>query len=658
MTSPATPSQKAPASEKNRTTAYHADALPHRSTLLGILFAALGGGIVTLLGWYAFKAVSLPSFNTSMVTRALSTVGVVITLVLAGGFSAWWIYDHYKETFSRPRWRTWVTYAVTYLSPALLTLASIGLPLSASRLWLDGVQVDQAFRTQFLTRSVDQMGYADMNYLDMPTFYPLGWFWLGGRLGSLLGVPGWEVYQPWSLISIAVAGCILVPIWQHLTKSLPVGTAIALTTTAVTLTIAAEEPYSAVIAMGIPAIAVLSTRAFQGSRLSILAVALYLGISATFYTLFTGAAALTVVSLIAVFTAFYERTWRPIIRLIIIAVISIAIALIAWAPYLWSVLHSSAPLQTTAQHYLPEEGTQIPVPFLSLSIVGFLCLVGLVYIVMRLQNAEMRALGLALIGIYGWIVLSMVVTLAGTTLLSFRLEVIVVLLFATAGILALGEVRTVGIHRLYPASFSSAGNKRLTAVFGVILTLAGVFYAQQIPEENEDAIDYAYRDTDGYGERGDRFTSDSSHHYLDIHNFIQDQGYTANETVVLTDEKTFMAYYPYWGFNAFTSHYANPLGEFTTRNDQIETWANDSWEQNPEEFKESLDSTPWRGPDVMIFRGDLDNKDDGYKLHLAEDIYPNQPNIRFRAVFFNAEVFDKGWELKQTGPFVTAVRTQ
>ncbi|MBK4139936.1 hypothetical protein GWO53_05490 [Corynebacterium macginleyi] len=658
MTSPATPSHTAPVSEQKRTTAYHADALSHRSALLGILFAALGGGIITLLGWYAFKAVSLPSFNTSMVTRALSTVGVTITLVLASGFSAWWIYDHYKETFSRPRWRTWVTYAVTYLSPALLTLASIGLPLSASRLWLDGVQVDQAFRTQFLTRSVDQMGYADMNFLDMPTFYPLGWFWLGGRLGSLLGIPGWEVYQPWALISIAVAGCILVPIWQHLTKSLPVGTAIVLTTTAVTLTIAAEEPYSAVIAMGIPAIAVLSARAFQGSHFSTLAVALYLGISATFYTLFTGAAALTVVSLIAVITAFYERTWRPIVRLIIIAVISIAIALIAWAPYLWSVLHSTAPLQTTAQHYLPEEGTQIPVPFLSMSIVGFLCLAGLIFIVTRLRDAEVRALGLSIIGIYLWTVLSMVMTLVGTTLLSFRLEVIVVLLFATAGILALAEVRTAGIHRLYPASFSPAANKRITAVLSIFLALTGVYYAQQIPEANEDAIDHAYSDTDGYGERADRFSSDSAHYYLDIHNFIQDQGYKANETVVLTDEKTFMAYYPYWGFNAFTSHYANPLGEFKHRNDQIEAWADESWDSTPAEFQKSLDSAPWRGPDALIFRGDLDNKEDGFKVHLAEDIYPNQPNIRYRAVFFNPEVFAQGWELEQTGPFVTAVRTK
>lgn len=60
----------------------------------------------------------------------------------------------------------------------------------------------------------------------------------------------------------------------------------------------------------------------------------------------------------------------------------------------------------------------------------------------------------------------------------------------------------------------------------------------------------------------------------------------------------------------------------------------------------------------MMFRGDLENKGDGFKFHLAEDIYPNQPNIRYRAVFFNADVFDKGWKLQQTGPFVTAVRTK
>ena len=103
--------------------------------------------------------------------------------------------------------------------------------------------------------------------------------------------------------------------------------------------------------------------------------------------------------------------------------------------------------------------------FLSLSIVGFLCLAGLIFIITRLRDAEVRALGLSIIGIYVWTVLSMVMTVVGTTLLSFRLEVIVVLLFATAGILALAEVRTAGIHRLYPASFSHTANKRICLLY-------------------------------------------------------------------------------------------------------------------------------------------------------------------------------------------------
>ena len=85
MTSTAVPAQSTPVSEDNRTEAYRADALTPRATLLGIVLAALAGGVVTLLGWFAFKTVSLPSFNTSMVTRALTTVGVVLTLALAGG---------------------------------------------------------------------------------------------------------------------------------------------------------------------------------------------------------------------------------------------------------------------------------------------------------------------------------------------------------------------------------------------------------------------------------------------------------------------------------------------------------------------------------------------------------------------------------------------
>lgn len=634
------------------TVEYNVDRLTRRASLVGIAAAAVGGGLVTLIGFFAFKTVSLPAFSTSMVTRALSTAGTALTVLLVGALCAWWIIR------PRPRWRTWLTTAVCYMSPALLTLTSIGLPLSASRLWLDGVQVDQVFRTQFLTRATEASSYADMNYEGLPTFYPLGWFWMGGRLANLLNMPGWEVYQPWSLISLAVAGCVLVPLWQRLTGSLPVATAIALTTMAVTLTIGAEEPYSAVIAMGVPAVAVLCSHAFyRASWFSTAAIAIYLGVSACFYTLYTGAVALTIVSLIALVTGVAERTWVPLVHLVTIAAGSLAIAAIAWAPYLYGVLHATAPLESTAQHYLPEEGTQIPAPFLSLSVIGILSLIGLIYLVMRIDEPEIRALSTALVGTYLWILASMVMTLAGSTLLGFRLELIVVVLFATAGILALADIRLMGLPTLYPEGFSEVTSKRVTLAFAILMGLGGVYYAQQIPATNVTALDHAYTDTDGYGERADRYTSDSSANYGEIREFIDAQGYEANDTVVLTDEKLFMAYNPYYGFNAFTSNYANPLGEFSTRNLQIEEWASKSWEQTPEEFAKSLQSAPWRGPDVLIFRGDLEEPGDGYKTHLAEDIYPNQPNVRYRAVFFNPEVFEEGWNTQQIGPFVVAARS-
>lgn len=635
---------------------YDADRLSRRASLVGIAAAALGGGLITLLGFFAFKTVSLPAFSTSMVTRALSTTGTVLTVGLVGALCVWWLYDEHNGT-QRPRWRTWLTTALCYISPALLTLATIGLPLSASRLWLDGVQVDQVFRTQFLTRATEASSYADMNYEGLPTFYPLGWFWMGGRLANLLNMPGWEVYQPWALISLAVAGCILVPLWQRLVSSLPVATAIALTTTAVTLTLGAEEPYSAVIAMGVPAVALLCSRAFDGSWFATLAIALYLGISACFYTLYTGAVSLTIVALIALVIGVSERTWTPFVHLAAIAVGSLAIAAIAWAPYVIGVLQAAGPVESAAQHYLPEEGTQIPAPFLSLSVIGILSIIGLVYLVLRIDEPDLRSLSTALVGTYLWTVASMVMTLAGHTLLGFRLEIVVVLLFATAGILALADFRLMGLPSLYPAHMIGTTSKRVTVAFAIILGMGGVYYAQQIPATNESALDHAYTDTDGYGERADRYTSDSAADYGKIREFIDAQGHAANDTVVLTDEKLFMAYNPYYGFNAFTSHYANPLGEFTTRNLQIEDWAKGSWEQSPEEFAASLDSSPWRAPDVLIFRGDVEEPGDGYKTHLAEDIYPNQPNVRYRAVFFNPEVFEKGWELAQIGPFVVAART-
>lgn len=657
---------------------YSSDLLSKKGTLLGVIGAGLGSGILVLLGWIILKRVDLPAFSTSMVLRALATACTVAILVIVGGLLLWWLLDEQradvrrrKDTtdthtpplqLRRPRWRVWLTHALCYVAPGGIVLSSTGIPLAASRLYLEGLQVDQGFRTQFLTRMAENLSLRDMNYIDMPSYYPAGWFWLGGRLANLLGIPGWEVYQPWAIISIAMAGSILVPLWQRITGSLAAGTAIALVSTCIVLVMTAEEPYAAIVAFGAPAATILARRALLGSRWCIVAVLLYLGVSATMYTLFTALIAASVVLFAAVAALWESRSWRPLLRLFIIGCGSLLIAATVWGPFLWGRLHSDVTSRSTANHYLPQAGTELPIPFLAPSVLGVLCFIGLVYVVVRSLDRDVRALGLGLVVFYLWAVASMVVTLAGSTLLGFRIDTIIVLQLATAGVLAIAEFRLVGVERLYPERMSPRLSRTITILMMVLLLGGGVHYAQSIPSRNQSSIDHAYSDTDGYGERADRFTGDAGQYYKEINAFILDHGRDPADTVVQTDERDFLSLYPYYGFQAATSHYANPLGDFSKRNQAIEDWARGSWDNlaDPQAFTRALDSAPWRAPDVFVFRGSVDDAKDGWKMHISEDIYPNNPNVRFQAMHFNPKSFTAPgapWDVKEVGPFVVVVRT-
>lgn len=674
------------------TEGYATDQLSYRHTAWGVAAAAIGGGLFTLLAWFLLSLTNLPAFSTSMVTKALSTAATVVVLAVVAVLVIYWLLDeHQADTrrrhaiaeqvaagelaegehpeqppleLHRPRWRVILSYLVCYLSPAALVVSTTAIPLSSTRLYLDGIQVDQGFRTQFLTRLTDTWALADMNYIDMPTYYPGAWFWFGGRLANLLGLEGWEVYQPWALISIAAAAAMLVPVWQRICGSLPVATGIALVSTCTVLVLTPDEPYAVIIALGVPAATVLARRAVCGSRASSIGLIIFLGGSAAMYTLFTGVVALSVILISVVFATINQRSWKPILRMIVIGLSSMAIALIFWAPFFWAVLRGEPMSGATATHFLPREGTEIPIPFLSFSVLGVLCLLGLIFLIVRAVDQDIRAMGIALAVFYVWTVASMVATLGGSTLLGFRLNTLIVLQLATAGVLALADIRMVGVDRLYPGRVSPRASRTITLVMVVLLVAGGLKYAQDIPYRNQDQIDQAYMDTDGYGERGDQRTPDPGRFYAEIDAHIQSFGYEPEETVVLTDEINFLAFNPYHGFQAFTSHYANPLGEFGHRNNTIEQWANASWStlSDPDDFLAALDSARWQGPDVFLLRGSLEEEpEDGMTYHLAEDIYPNNPNVRYQAVDFNFEPFtaaDSVWDTTQIGPFTVVTREQ
>lgn len=647
---------------------YRPDSLNKKATLVAIAGAAALAFLFALVLWLGLKQTNLPAFGSSNVTKALSSATIAAVLLVTGGLTWLWLRDEHRSNprweleniKPRPKWRIALTYLVSYLSPATIVIAVLAIPLSATRLYLDGVSVDQGFRTQFLTRMADEISLADMNYIDMPTYYPAGWFWLGGRLANMLGLPGWEAFQPWAIISMAVSASILVPVWQRITGSLPVATGIALVTTCVILAMNSEEPYAAIVAMGVPAMLMLSSRIARGGKFALCGGIVYLGVSATFYTLFTGAIALSTVAICLLVAAVLRRSIKPLLWLAVLGVSSIAVALLSWGPFLLASVNGAEQSGDSATHYLPTSGTQFPVPFLAPSVVGLLCLIGLVYLVVRFHGREVRAMWVGIVVVYGWIAMSMAITLLGNTLLGFRLETVLVLIFATAGVLGIADFRLASIYQLYPTQITERTATFITNTIVIIVLLGGLQYAQDLPQKNARAIDLAYTDTDGYGERADLYPAGSARYYKDINEHLLDQGFEPSDTVVLTDELDFMSYYPYHGFQAFTSHYANPLGEFGNRNVFIEDLAIRSWDElaAPQDFHDALMKSPWATPDVFIFRGSAENLDAGWKYDIAEDLYPNNPNVRFRGVFFNPESFDEIWRTEQVGPFVVVTHNE
>ncbi len=181
-------------------------------------------------------------------------------------------------------------------------------------------------------------------------------------------------------------------------------------------------------------------------------------------------------------------------------------------------------------------------------------------------------------------------------------------------------------------------------------------FAQDIPDVLRSDIVVAYTDTDGYGQRADRRPPGAEKYYREIDARIQEvTGRPRNETVVLTADYSFLSYYPYYGFQGLTSHYANPLAQFDERAAAIERWAA---LERPDQFIAELDKLPWQPPTVFLMRrGGAGDSSDAYTLRLAADVYPNQPNVRRYQVALDAALFDDPrFSVSDIGPFVLAIR--
>jgi galactan 5-O-arabinofuranosyltransferase len=610
-------------------------------TVFGQMLAASAvAAVVSVVALTAISRVQWPAFTSSNQLYALTTVGQFVCL--AGLFASGLMWRRGRERGAKVA-------AVAFLSA--FSTVTLAMPLGATKLYLFGVSVDQQFRTEYLTRLTDTAVPHDMTYVELPPFYPPGWFWIGGRLAALTGTPGWEMLKPWAIISIATAVVLAFVLWAIMIR-FEIAVVVSTATAATTLAYASSEPYAAVVTMLLPPVFVLAWSGLRGAHRSggwaaVVGVGIFLGGTALFYTLLLGYAAFTL-TLMALGVAVVGKRWDPLLRLAVIFAITCAIGLIGWGPYLLAAAKGAPADKGTALHYLPIDGAQLSFPMLNFTMLGALCMVGTVWLIVRARSSvRAGALTVAVLAVYAWSLLSMLTTLAGTTLLSFRLQPTLTVLLAAAGVFGFIEAaRAIAARNRPPV------DRRIVAVAAIVGAIGAMTFAQDIPDVLRGDIAIAYSDTDGNGQRADRRPPGAEKYYeqIDAH-ITQITGRPRDETVVMTADYGFLAFYPYYGFQSLTSHYANPLAQFKERSATIEGWADLT---KPDQLIKALDGLPWPPPTVFLMR---QGPDGTYTLRLASDVYPNQPNVRRYQVALDSAIFDDArWDVSHVGPFALAIR--
>ena len=631
------------------------------ATVGHMVIAVAVAAVISVIALIAIARVEWPAYPSSNQLHALTTVGQVGCIV--GLLFAGWLWRRGRRTGDVRNRLLAQLFALVFVSA--FSVVTLAMPLGATKLYLFGVSVDQQFRTEYLTRFTDSAALHDMTYIGLPPFYPPGWFWLGGRAAALTATPGWEMYKPWAVTSITIAVAVALVLWWRMIRfeyALMVTTA----TAAVALAYGSPEPYSAMITVLLPPVLILTWSGLRGGTRSggwaaVVGAGIFLGFAATFYTLLLAYSAFTVVLMALVLAGRCPARDAKGSRL-------------PWTRWPgWPSSPSSRrpsrrspgcrsscgltrdPVSNTgsAFHYLPADGAELTFPMLQFTLLGTLCMLGTLWLVVRVRSS-VRAAGLAIgvLAVYLWSLLSMLATLARTTLLSFRLQPTLTVLLATAGVFGFIEVTLA----LAARGRDHAWGRAVLPVAASVGLAAAIAFSQDIPDVLRPDLTIAYTDTDGHGQRGDRRPPSSEKYYPEIDTAItRATGKPRDETVVLTADYSFLSYYPYFGFQGLTSHYANPLAQFDKRAAAIKSW---SKLKAADPFIHALDTLPWAPPTVFLMRhGGSAGESSTYTLRLAEDVYPNQPNVRRYTVELNAAMFaDPRFTVTTIGPFVLAIR--
>ena len=593
-------------------------------TAASIAGAVVAAGAMTAaaLGGAALIDFQTPSYLPQMAMGTLIVAIAALALWAAG---------------SR-RLPEWSRTIAGLLAPAAGTAIHQSFLLYGTNHYLNGIGGDQLNRVAYMGRFASSPALADAFYKDAAPFYPAGWFWIGGRLADLVGVPAWEFYKPFAIFTMALAASFAFLAWRALAGS-RIAVPLALSTAAVGLVLAAYEPYSWLFIVLLPAVAVWAQRIAEPRYLAYTGV--FLGLAAITYTLIAAIGVVIVTAGAAISFARTPRDGRGT-RLRVVGswvaagIVSALIALLFWTPYLLAVLRGDGHERSVATDFAPEDAAQWPLPMLSGTGLVLMSIAGLVWLAWTVGGAVRGrgkgagsaspeivriafALAIMVLAGYAWFALSGLRAITGSTLLPFRLTPVITLAFACAGVFALREAWR-------RARAWGEANDRGPQVAALAVALGAVIVvhaAQSVSEEDAEFSDKA-RSAPGEPTAVVEAISDVT------------GGAEPQDLVVLSDDTSLYMFHPYWAFQAPAAAYAAPTGEYEKRNGLIEGWSKAT---SGRELVGALHGGEFPGPDVLVLTPEKGPDGEVWTYDEVVNTMPLKGNIRQVPIEFDPEVF-------------------
>jgi hypothetical protein len=546
------------------------------------------------------------------------TVDVVVRLCLATSVAAGIVIlltpaDDEPTTATRG-WLVTVLVAAFLAGGAALVLSGTDFPPL-------GIALDQGFRAASVTRYAHTVSLVDFAYRDLPAFYPPLFFWVLGRGAAWLGAP------PYEMLKLGVLACALAApvasfvLWARLTRDQMVASAVAVGALAFQDW---YEPYAwLAVVVFVPwwLTFVVQVGRDRPLRRGALACGTIVGAAVFctyYYFFFIGAVHLLL--------AFALR--RPAARAGLVlgprrtrdaAIVLGGAALLSavyWLPLLVSIVTTPG-ARSMQNRYYDASIAGLPLPFLDFDLVGWLMLLGLVYLAVAMFRSELAlALATLLGAAYAWFLLGEIGVLVDVPLLTVKTNLLIDVVLLAGTSLAVVEIgRALVRARPIVGRVGLAGVRAAMVVIAAVVVFAlGTAAMAEIPyvdEQRAATEPVALLDTFDRATRG-----------------------AATDTVVLTDQEAIPEYRPVYVFNVWNAHYSHPAAEFDDRTRFLERLAA---EDDPAVFAAALRLNRYDRVDSVALRpegGEL-----GYTYFA--DAFPR--GVTRETIVFRVEQFDDMW---------------